>query len=69
MINVEDYLLNEIDYIERYDEYGKADLPFLKSLTEEDIKTIQEQVERDDELHQCINETINWYVYHYKKEK
>lgn len=67
MIDVDKYIRDEIDYIETYDEYGKEDLPFLKSLNEEDIKKIQEQVNNDDELHQYINETINWYVYHYKK--
>lgn len=70
MINVSEYVANEIDYIERYGiECDKQDLKYLYGLTDKDIETIQEYVERDDELYQTINETINYYLYHYIEKK
>ena len=69
MLNVEEYIQNEIDYINRYGlEADKQDIKFLESLNEKDIEKIQEQVSRDDELYQKANETINYYLYHYKKD-
>lgn len=69
MLNVGEYIQNEIDYINRYElEADKQDIKFLESLTEKDIEKIQEQVNRDDELYQKANETINYYLYHYKKD-
>ena len=69
MLNVGEYIQNEINYIERYGlEADKQDIKYLNSLTKEDIEKIQEQVNRDDELYQKANETINYYLYHYKKD-
>jgi hypothetical protein len=70
MINVRDYIHDEIDYINNYGmKCDKQDIKFLENLNDNDINIIQEQVERDDELHQCINETLNYYVYHYIEKK
>lgn len=69
MLNVKEYIQNEINYINRYGlECDKQDIKYLESLNKEDIKKIQEQVNNDDELYEKANETINYYLYHYKKE-
>lgn len=66
---IEDYINDEIDFIERYETYddAKNDIEYLKSLTDEDLKLVEEKCNRDDELRQCINECLNYYVYHTKK--
>lgn len=72
MIDVKNYIENEINYIEEYDkENCKEDLEFLYSLTDEDIKKIQKNVELDSELsleiENLIRESINYWLYHYNK--
>lgn len=73
---VENYINSEINYIENEIDYRDyemnkksydEDLKFLKSLKEEDFDKITELVENDDELEKAINETIHYYLYHYKK--
>lgn len=69
MLNVKEYIQNEINYINRYGlECDKQDIKYLESLNKEDIKKIQEQVNNDDGLYEFVNELINYYLYHYKKD-
>lgn len=65
---IEDYINDEISYIEKYDyENCKNDIIYLKSLTTDDIDKVKQHIERDDELRECINECLNYYIYHIKK--
>ena len=78
-MNVKDYIENEKYYIEKdmdiegFNREGlQADLDFLESLTDEDIKKIQNDVDSDSELSNeidnLVREAIHYWVYHYKKE-
>lgn len=77
---VECYINNEIDYILQEIEYCKIDktkqdefeglqedLKYLESLDIDDLNKITGLV-FDEELQNKINENINYYLYHYKKE-
>ena len=68
MINVKEYIENEMYYIEKYDsEKSKKDLEYLESLTDKDIDKIQKQVEEDTdleiEIQALIDGTIHAYLY------
>ena len=63
--NVEDYIESDLCY----DSIRKEDKDFLESLTEEDIKRIADKVRDDDGISEEINNSINYYIWHYKKEQ
>lgn len=42
-------------------------LDYLKSLTDEDMDKIADDIINDEWFTQQLNETINYYLYHYKK--
>lgn len=74
MINVKEYIENEIYYLENSGlESDKQDIKYLENLTDDNIKEIQKLVEDDGELQadidNLINEAINWWVYHYIEKK
>lgn len=73
---LEDYILDEIDYIKRendvcgFDKGRYADLlslEILKDSTQEKNKIVDE-IMGDDELYQVITETLHYYVYHREGE-
>ena len=70
---VYEYIQNEINYIENEVDFRdkainenayKEDLRYLKSLTDEKIEKITQQVNDDEELQDKIIELINYYLYH-----
>lgn len=72
---VKDYIDNEIQYIiesmtsDRLHivDYAK-DLAKISELDDVDILNITNKVWDDDQLSECLNETIHHYLYHYRKE-
>ena len=65
MIDVKTYIENELCYDNvKKNENGVLD--YLYSLTDEDIKQIEQQILDDEELNEEINEITDWYLYHYK---
>ena len=65
MIDVKTYIENELCYDNvKKNENGVLD--YLYSLTDEDIKQIEQQILDDEELNDKINEITDWYLYHYK---
>ena len=42
-------------------------LDYLNSLTDGDISKIADEILNDDWFNEKLNETINYYLYHYKK--
>lgn len=67
---VNEYINNEINYIERdmitagFDRTLINDLHRLINLKEEDIKEIADKVINDEELTNKVNEIIHYYIYH-----
>lgn len=67
---VNEYINNEINYIERdmitagFDRTLINDLHRLINLKEEEIKEIADKVINDEELTNKVNEIIHYYIYH-----
>lgn len=77
---IEDYIKNEIDYIQEETEIEKCkyhndtrgqeeDLLFLDNLEWSDIVNISDNIMNHTDLEGTINETIQEYLYKYKNEK
>lgn len=74
MINIEEYIDNEIIYIETNGlPCDKQDLKDLYSLTKEDIKNIQNEIDTDsvlsNEIDNLLREAANYWLYHYIEKK
>ena len=65
-IDVATYIENEKCY-DSVKNNNNGVLDYLNSLTEKDIKIIENQVAEDDELRQKIDELIGYYLYHYRE--
>lgn len=63
---IEEYINNEIDYINRYYyENCKNDIVSLRRLQKKDIQKIANKVDSDYALRRVLEETVHYYLYQY----
>ena len=60
------YIEDEMEYDSVKDNKNGV-LDYLNSLTDEDIDRIADDIINDEWFTQQLNETINYYLYHFKK--
>lgn len=69
---IEEYINNEINYIERYDYEGcKNDIVNLRGLQKADIQRIADKVKVDleNELKRVLTGLVQYRLYHYIESK
>lgn len=65
-VDLYNYIENEKEY-DSVKENKDGVLDYLNSLTDEDISQIEQNIIRDDELHEKINELTDYHLYHHKE--